>query len=212
MHGHILAPYSKKQKAFERKKVFKYGRINENTGIASLWAETIRYAERGSGGNIGISQRGRPITDDRLLGTSSGRYSSGNNERIRQTHETKEEIDEIVKKLREIKLVPNFNLDNAKTSFDNFVGKGSYYGNWYKEYINEQLKAKNLVRIKTRSTPASESTSPINADYGMDASNNTIPQNSEMSSDLEKIASTNSLSKADDIVFIMSENKKRCIA
>ena len=32
--------------------------------------------------------------------------------------------------------------------------------------------------------------------------NNSIPQNSEMSSDLEKIASTNSLSQADDIAPI----------
>ena len=72
-----------------------------------------------------------------------------------------------------------------------------------RQYINEQLRAKNLVRIKTRSTQASESTSPINADYGMDASNNSIPQNSEMSSDLEKIASTNSLSQADDIAPIL---------
>ena len=126
----IYLHLTSKNKKLLNERRFKYGRINENTGIASLWAETIRDAERGSGGNIGISQRGRPITDDRLLGTSSERYSSGNNERIRQTHETKEEIDEIVKKLREM--------------------------------------------------------------YGLDTQL--------------------SLSKADDIVFIMSENKKRCIA
>ena len=40
------------------------------------------------------------------------------------------------------------------------------------EYIKRQIARGNLVRIKNRSTQASESTSPIKADYGMSASSN----------------------------------------
>lgn len=50
-----------------------------------------------------------------------------------------------------------------------------------REYIKEQVKKGNLVRIKNRSIQAGESTSPINADYGMDTSNPIIPQNSQKS-------------------------------
>lgn len=39
-----------------------------------------------------------------------------------------------------------------------------------REYTKRQINQGNLVRIKNRSTQASESTSPIKADYGMDAS------------------------------------------
>ena len=102
MHGHILAPYNEKTKKLLKERRLKYGRINEDTEIASVWSETVRNAERGSGSDIGVPRRGRSSSDDRLLGASSERHSSGNNERVRQTFETKEEIDEIVKSLREM--------------------------------------------------------------------------------------------------------------
>lgn len=47
----------------------------------------------------------------------------------------------------------------------------------FRKYIQRELQKGNLVRIKNRSTQASESTSPINADYGMNTSNTNISQN-----------------------------------
>lgn len=51
----------------------------------------------------------------------------------------------------------------------------------FRKYINEQISKGNLVRIKTRSTQNSESTSPIKADYELNASDSSIAQNSEKS-------------------------------
>lgn len=110
MHGRILAPYNSKTKKLLGERRFEYERIDEDREIATVWFETVQDAERGSGGDIGVSRRGRSSADDRLLGESLERHSSGDNERVRQTLETKAEIDEIVKKLREM-----MGLD-AKTS------------------------------------------------------------------------------------------------
>ena len=46
-----------------------------------------------------------------------------------------------------------------------------------RQYIQEQLKKGNLVRIKNRSSQTSESTSLINAHYSKVASNNIISNN-----------------------------------
>ena len=103
MHGRILAPYNSKTKKLLEERRVGYERIDEDRKIATVWVETVQDAERGSGGDIGVSRRGRgSITDDSLLGESSERHSSGDNERVRQTLETKAERDEIVKNLRKM--------------------------------------------------------------------------------------------------------------
>ena len=57
----------------------------------------------------------------------------------------------------------------------------------FNDYIRRELQRGNLVRIKRRSIQASESTLPINADYGMNASSkNSLPQNSEKSTEKTK--------------------------
>ncbi len=102
MHGHIIAPYNETTKKLLKERRAEYGRINENTEIASVWSETIRNAERGSVSNIDVPQRGRPSSDDRLFSTPSERNASRDNERIRSTYETKEEVDAIVQKLKDV--------------------------------------------------------------------------------------------------------------
>ena len=48
------------------------------------------------------------------------------------------------------------------------------------DYINREVANKNLVRIKNKSTQASELTSPINASYNKNAfTNNTVPQKAQ---------------------------------
>lgn len=52
----------------------------------------------------------------------------------------------------------------------------------FREYLSRQIKNKNLVRIKDRSTQAGERGALIAPGYGMDASKDIIPQDSKMSS------------------------------
>lgn len=102
MHGRIIAPYNDKTKIFLEVARSEKNRINKDTEIASVWTESVRNAERGSSSDSGVPRRGRSSSDDRLLGTSSERNSSRDNERVRSTYETKEEIDTIVQKLKEL--------------------------------------------------------------------------------------------------------------
>ena len=62
----------------------------------------------------------------------------------------------------------------------------------FRDYIGRQIKNNNLIRIKNKSIQTSEPNALIARGYEMDASNNSIPQNSEKSSDFAK----NSLSFA----------------
>lgn len=60
----------------------------------------------------------------------------------------------------------------------------------FREYINRQIREKNLVRIKNRSTQVSEGPALIARAYEMDASNNSITQNFEKSTETAKKVST----------------------
>ena len=111
MHGRILAPYNQNTKKLLQERIFRYERIDEDGETATLWSETVQNAERGSGGDIGVPRGRRSGADDRLLDTSSRSNASGDNERVRTSFETKEEADEIVKKLREM-----FGWDDNKHS------------------------------------------------------------------------------------------------
>ena len=111
MHGHILAPYSENTKNLLKERQFAYERIDEDRETATLWSETIQNAERGGSGDIGSPRGRRSSADDKLLSDPSERYTSRYTERERQTFETKEEADEIVKNLREM-----YGLDAKKYS------------------------------------------------------------------------------------------------
>ncbi len=88
-----------------------YDEINQDREIAPVWTEAIQDAEGGSSGDSDISRRGRSGADDRLLGSSSERNTSRDNERIWTNPRTKEDYDEIIKKLREM-----LGMDTAKDS------------------------------------------------------------------------------------------------
>ena len=51
----------------------------------------------------------------------------------------------------------------------------------FRDYINRQIKTKNLVRIKNRSIQTSEGNALIAERYGMDTSKNSIPQKTDLS-------------------------------
>ena len=100
MQGHIIAPYSKKNKKLLEEKKSRYEGIDIDREGASVWTEAVRNAERGSGSNSDIFRGRRSSIDDRLLGESSGRNISGDNERVWENPRTEAEIQEIVNKVR----------------------------------------------------------------------------------------------------------------
>ena len=61
--------------------------------------------------------------------------------------------------------------------YDNVNKIASVYGKEeFRKYIRSQIAQGNLVRIKRKNTQAGESTSPVNADYGMDVSKSIVSQ------------------------------------
>ena len=113
MHGNIIKPYDANDKRLLEDI---YNEFDKNTRNTAFWAETIQSAERRSGGDSGVSRRGRPSFDDILLEDQSNSYTAGNNERVRQTFETEEEIDELLKKLRAMMMVRALHLYSSKLS------------------------------------------------------------------------------------------------
>ena len=114
MRGRIVhSKYVNKKKNKERS-IDEYSRtwINKDREIASLWAEPVQGEQGGYEGDSAIlGGRGRSDSYDTLSEDPSERYTARYTERERQTFETKEEIDEIVKKLREM-----YGLDDNKHS------------------------------------------------------------------------------------------------
>ena len=102
MRGRMLAPYNENTKKLLEVKESGYDEIDENGETVGLWSQAVQNAEQGRSSDIDVSRRGRSGTDDRLLGTSSGRDSSGNNERVRETFETKEEAERILSQLKKL--------------------------------------------------------------------------------------------------------------
>ena len=68
--------------------------------------------------------------------------------------------------------------------------------NYINKDTNQQIANGELVRVKIRNTRTSESTTLIDADYGMSASSNSISQNSKKSTENAKKVSTNSSSRS----------------
>ena len=102
MHGRMLAPYNENTKKLLEVKESGYDEIDENGETAGLWSQAVQNAEQRGSSDIDVSRRGRSGADDRLLGASSERNSSGNNERVRETLETKEEAERILSQLKKL--------------------------------------------------------------------------------------------------------------
>lgn len=101
MQGHIIAKYDKNTRRILEVARGERSGIDRNTKITNLWTKATENARRGIIGDSSISQRGRRSSvDDRLLGESSGRNLSGDNERVWENPRTEAEIQEIVNKVR----------------------------------------------------------------------------------------------------------------
>ena len=104
MHGELVGsvtPTELKDKLASRKEY--KNAIDTDTETANLWSKPIPDIGRGPGGDISVLEgRGRSTSNDTLSEDSSERYTARYTERERQTFETKEEIDDVVNKLREM--------------------------------------------------------------------------------------------------------------
>jgi hypothetical protein len=102
MHGEMITSFSANNKQMLEDIANEYDKIDQSSENASLWAETFQSDEGGRGGNSGIYGRGRSDSFDTLYEDASGSHTSGDPERERPALRTKEEIDEIIKKLRDM--------------------------------------------------------------------------------------------------------------
>ena len=108
---------------------------------------------------------------------------------MKLVNETRLSVDE------SSKLVPVFNLDGAKESFDNFVGKGGYYGNWYKDGVDFD----HAVDIVANDVLAGKKANDDTVDYGrQDLTDEQIAELKKRKNK-PRTHGLNSLSKADDI-------------
>ena len=104
MHGEmvgIVAPSELKERIATRKE-YKNG-TDTDRKTSDLWFEPNRFTGRGSGGDISVPEgRGRSDFNDTLSEDSSEGFTARYTERERQNFESKEEVDEVVKNLREM--------------------------------------------------------------------------------------------------------------
>ena len=148
-----IAPYNDKTKKLLEVARSEKNRINKDTEIASVWTESVRNAERGSSSDSGVPRRGRSSSDDRLLGASSERNSSRDNERIWSTYETKEEVDAIVQKLKDV-----YGL-NEEPQYSYTPKREEQLEEWMAQYksgeISDEEFKRNVMRVKPQTAPLS---------------------------------------------------------
>ena len=101
MHGEMITSYVTNNQMLEEIQN-EYDRIDQSAESASLWIEDVQSDEGGRNSYGGILGGGRSDSSDTLYEDPYERYTSRYTERERQAFETKEEADEIVKKLREM--------------------------------------------------------------------------------------------------------------
>ena len=108
VHSKDVNGYKAKEKGIDE-----YSRawINKDREIASLWAESVQGEQRGYEDDSDSIGRGRSNSFGTLSEDPYERYTSRYTERDRATFESKEEIDEIIRQLREL-----HGLDTEKVS------------------------------------------------------------------------------------------------
>ena len=102
MHGDVIRSFSADNKQMLEDIGNEYDKIDQSTENASLWSETVQSDEGGLRSYSSVFGRGRSDPSDTLYEDSSGSDTSRYTERERPNPRTKEEVDEIVKKLRDM--------------------------------------------------------------------------------------------------------------
>ena len=102
MHGEMVTSFIPKNKQMLEYIKNEYDKVDQDTENASLWTETIQSREDGRSGDSGIHGGGRSDSFDSLYEGSSESDTARDTEREWKNPRTKEEYDEIIKKLREM--------------------------------------------------------------------------------------------------------------
>lgn len=113
MRGEMIENFSQSEyeKIIENRKEY-LNEINSDRKTADLWLTPISDIGTESRGNISLSEgRGRSASDDLLPENASERNGARDTEREWTNPQTKEDYDEIIKKLREM-----LGMDTAKDS------------------------------------------------------------------------------------------------
>ena len=102
MHGKMIQVYNEYEEVSMEEMRNEYIQIKQDSKIAGLWTKSIRSEyRRRSGDNSVFERRSRPIVDDRLSNKSPRSNAARNTERERETTYSAEEVDELVRKLKE---------------------------------------------------------------------------------------------------------------
>lgn len=112
MHGEMVNSFSTSDKQLLEDSNYEYDQIDQNTETTALWTEAVQSRKGRQRGDSLLSEgRGRSDIDDILSDNTSSSDSSRDTEREWTNPRTKEDYDEIVKKLREM-----LGMDTAKDS------------------------------------------------------------------------------------------------
>ena len=106
MKGTIIRTVNVNNKKFKEIGIDEYTRTwaNQDREIASLWAESVQRERARYEDDSNAVGRGRPSVDDTLLDYTPERVSSGYTETSGEISHSKEEIDELVRKLEDMYL------------------------------------------------------------------------------------------------------------
>ena len=143
LQGEIIAEYSNKTKHLLEVNRSDYNTIGEDKETVALWVENVRDADRRSGSDSDLSNGGRPSSDDRLLASQSKRNSSRDNERIREAFETKEEVERIVKQLKELYGISDDEILK-------YVGDEYSYEKWSRKTVDPITSREELAKALSK--------------------------------------------------------------
>lgn len=120
MKGTIIRTVNVNNKKFKEIGIDEYTRTwaNQDREIASLWAESVQRERARYEDDSNAVGRGRPSVDDTLLDYTPERVSSGYTETSGEISHSKEEIDELVRRLEDMYLRGGNEETNADSPND----------------------------------------------------------------------------------------------
>ena len=135
MHGEMVNSVSGNDKQLMEDISYEYEQTDQGAKNADLWAEAVQSRKGGLRGDGLLPEGGRRSdTDDRLSDYTSESYTSRYTERERPTPPTKEEIDEIVQKLREMY---GFDANNSDIRYSDRDSNGNELTAKQKEFFKD---------------------------------------------------------------------------
>ena len=196
MHGEIINSFIPDNVHNLEEIKNEYHKINESSKNAYLRAENVRGGEGRRSSNSGVFGRRRSNSTDSLLKNSSERNSSGDNERIWQTTQTEEEIDEIVNKLRQMYALDS--VDNKYSRELDFI-----------DYMNESASTEEYEPTSKRTILANALESTAQNDIELKRLKEYKENIGFIESEEEKLNANRAEAKESDAPSFLRTNKKQ---